>query len=59
MTASRPRRAGGRTQLEMAPEQLVWALYGRESFDPKGLAEQVTHQLAEMRAGVGQGCVFA
>ena len=33
----------------MAPEQLVWALYGRESFDPKGLAEQVSHQLAEMR----------
>jgi hypothetical protein len=33
----------------MTPDQFVWALYGRESFDPKGLAEQVTHQLAEMR----------
>jgi site-specific DNA recombinase len=56
MTAGRPRRAGGRTQLEIAPEQLVWALYGRESFDPRGLAEQVGHQLAEMRsfvAGLG------
>lgn len=56
MTGGRPRRAGGRTQLEVAPDQLVWALYGRESSDPKGLAEQVGHQLAEMRsfvAGVG------
>jgi len=49
MTASRPRRAGGRTHLEIVPDQLVWALYGRESLDPKGLAEQVAHQLAEMR----------
>ncbi|MBV9728609.1 MAG: recombinase family protein [Pseudonocardiales bacterium] len=49
MTASRPRRAGGRTQLEIVPDQLVWALYGRESLDPKGLAEQVAHQLDEMR----------
>ena len=32
---------------------LVWALYGRESFDPKGTAEQVKAQLADMRGFVG------
>lgn len=49
MTAPRPRRSGGRTQLEIAPDQLVWALYGRESFDPQRTAEQVNAQLADMR----------
>ena len=49
MTASRPRRAGGRTHLEIAPDQLVWALYGRESLDPKGTAVQVANQLADLR----------
>ncbi|MFC4054597.1 recombinase family protein [Actinomadura syzygii] len=51
-----PRRTGGRTLLETAPDQLVWALYGRESFDVTGDAEQVTAQLAEMReyvTGIG------
>jgi hypothetical protein len=27
----------------------VWALYGRESLDPKGTAVQVTNQLADLR----------
>nr|WP_084467636.1 recombinase family protein [Actinokineospora inagensis] len=49
MTASRPRRAGGRTHLDIVPELLVWALYGRESLDPKGTAVQVTNQLADLR----------
>ena len=49
MTASRPRRAGGRTHLEIVPDQLVWALYGRESLDPKGTAVQVSNQLADLR----------
>src|SRR5918998_4216341 len=49
MTVSRPRRAGGRTQLEIVPDQLVWALYGRESLDPKGTAVQVANQLADLR----------
>jgi site-specific DNA recombinase len=49
MTVSRPRRAGGRTQLEIVPDQLVWALYGRESLDPKGTAVQVASQLADLR----------
>ncbi|MEQ4720173.1 recombinase family protein [Nonomuraea sp. B19D2] len=51
-----PPRAGGRTHLDIDPDQLVWALYGRESFDGTGDAEQVTNQLADMRthvAGVG------
>ena len=49
MTVSRPRRAGGRTHLEIVPDQLVWVLYGRESLDPKGTAVQVTNQLADLR----------
>src|SRR5436189_4823801 len=49
MTASRPRRAGGRTHLQTVPDQLVWALYGRESLDPKGTAVQVANQLADLR----------
>jgi hypothetical protein len=49
MTVSRPRRAGGRTHLEIVPDQLVWALYGRESLDPKGTAVQVANQLADLR----------
>ena len=59
----RSRRSGGRTLLETAPDQLVWALYGRESFDVTGDAAQVTAQLTEMReyvAGIGGriGCEF-
>ena len=49
MTTPSLRRSGGRTQLEIAPDQLVWALYGRESFDRDGAAEQVTSQLGDMR----------
>ena len=49
MTVSRPRRAGGRTYLEIVSDQLVWALYGRESLDPKGTAVQVANQLADLR----------
>jgi len=44
-----PRRSGGRTHLEISPDQLLWALYGRESFDRKGTAEQVSGQLADLR----------
>lgn len=49
VTVSRPRRAGGRTHLEIVPDRLVWALYGRESLDPQGTAMQVTHQLTKLR----------
>ncbi|GAA3846994.1 recombinase family protein [Saccharothrix violaceirubra] len=49
MATSRPRRAGGRTQLDIVPDQLIWALYGRDSLDPKGTAVRVTNQLAELR----------
>ncbi len=49
MSTPTPRRSGGRTHLETSPDLLVWALYGRESFDRKGNAEQVGNQLADMR----------
>ncbi|MEV6526619.1 recombinase family protein [Longispora sp. NPDC051575] len=51
-----PNRSGGRTELNVDPSQLVWALYGRESDDPDGDAVQVTYQLTDLRAfalGIG------
>jgi site-specific DNA recombinase len=47
-----PRRVGGRTELEIVPDQLVWALYARESEDAEGEAEQVSNQLDDLRTFV-------
>jgi site-specific DNA recombinase len=53
MTASAPRRAGGRTLVDRDPGKLVWILLARESVDR---AEQVGNQLTDLRsriAGIG------
>lgn len=50
----RPRRVGGRTELDIEPDQLVWALYARESEDHEGNAEQVGNQLADLRPFVAE-----
>ncbi|WP_068927700.1 recombinase family protein [Planobispora rosea] len=47
-----PRRVGGRTELDINPDLLVWALYARESEDAEGEAEQVTNQLDDLRSFV-------
>ncbi len=47
-----PRRVGGRTELDINPDLLVWALYARESEDADGEAEQVTNQLDDLRGFV-------
>lgn len=52
MTSTRPRRLGGRTLIDIPSDQRVWALYGRESDDPTGSAEQVQRQLKALRAYV-------
>ncbi|TDU05850.1 DNA invertase Pin-like site-specific DNA recombinase [Streptomyces sp. 846.5] len=44
-----PRRAGGRTELNIDPEQLSWVLYARESEDAEGAGEQVTNQMDDLR----------
>ena len=49
-----PRRAGGRTELDVEPATLNWLLYARESEDQEGDAEQVTNQIADLRSFVGQ-----
>ncbi|MFF5249684.1 hypothetical protein ACFY3V_35845 [Streptosporangium sp. NPDC000095] len=47
-----PRRVGGRTELDINPDLLVWALYARESEDADREAEQVTNQLDDLRGFV-------
>ncbi|GAA1259925.1 recombinase family protein [Sphaerisporangium rubeum] len=49
-----PRRVGGRTELDIVPDQLVWALYARESLDADGEKEQVENQLDDLRTFVGE-----
>jgi DNA invertase Pin-like site-specific DNA recombinase len=49
-----PRRAGGRTELDIDPATLNWLLYARESEDQEGDAEQVTNQITDLRSFVGQ-----
>jgi DNA invertase Pin-like site-specific DNA recombinase len=44
-----PRRSGGRTELDIHPDQLVWILYARESEDSEGTEEQVTNQMEDLR----------
>lgn len=49
MGALIPRRAGGRTDLDVDPDSLIWATYARESLDPDDEAEQVANQNADLR----------
>lgn len=49
MSTSSPRRAGGRTLIEVDPAKLVWILSARESSDREA---QVGHQLKDLRAFV-------
>jgi len=42
-----PRRTGGRTLIDKAPDQLVWILSARESRDEG--RDQVEHQLSDLR----------
>jgi site-specific DNA recombinase len=49
MTSSVPRRAGGRTLVEVDPARLSWVLLARESVDR---SEQVDNQLTDLRARV-------
>ena len=47
--ATSPRRAGGRTLIGLAPDQLIWVLLARESTDRE---RQLDHQLSDLRARV-------
>jgi len=49
MTSSTPRRAGGRTLIDLDPGQLKWILLARESTDRE---RQLDNQLTDMRARV-------
>src|SRR6266704_6211901 len=49
MTTSAPRRAGGRTLIDLDPGKLSWVLLARESVDR---SEQVDNQLTDLRARV-------
>lgn len=49
MATSTPRRAGGRTLIEIDPGQLVWVLLARESTDRE---RQLDNQLTDLRARV-------
>jgi site-specific DNA recombinase len=49
MATSTPRRAGGRTLINIDPGQLVWVLLARESTDRE---RQLDHQLSDLRARV-------
>jgi DNA invertase Pin-like site-specific DNA recombinase len=51
MATSKQRRVGGRTLIEIDPDQLVWALLARESTDRE---RQLDHQLADLRARVAE-----
>ena len=46
-----PRRAGGRTLIDLAPDQLIWVLLARESTDRE---RQLDNQLTDLRAQVGR-----
>lgn len=51
MTTSTPRRAGGRTLIQVDPDQLVWVLLARESTDRE---RQIDNQLADLRSQVAR-----
>lgn len=51
MTTSTPRRAGGRTLIEIDPGQLIWVLLARESTDRE---RQLDNQLTDLRAHVAR-----
>jgi hypothetical protein len=46
MATSTPRRADGRTLIDLDPSRLSWVLLARESVDR---AEQVGNQLTDLR----------
>jgi site-specific DNA recombinase len=49
--ASTPRRVGGRTLIDLDPDQLIWVLLARESTDRE---RQLDNQLTDLRAEVGR-----
>lgn len=51
MATSTPRRAGGRTLINVAPDQLIWVLLARESTDRE---RQIDNQLVDLRAQVAR-----
>jgi len=51
MTTGTPRRAGGRTLINVDPDQLVWVLLARESTDRE---QQLGNQLTDLRAQVAR-----
>jgi site-specific DNA recombinase len=51
MATSTKRRAGGRTLIDIDPDQLVWVLLARESTDRE---RQLDHQLSDLRARVAE-----
>ena len=51
MTTSTPRRAGGRTLIDIDPGQLRWVLLARESTDRE---RQLDNQLTDLRAEVAR-----
>lgn len=51
MTTSAPRRAGGRTLIDVDPSQLIWVLLARESTDRE---RQLDNQIADLRANVAR-----
>lgn len=51
MATSTPRRAGGRTLINVDPDQLIWVLLARESTDRE---RQIDNQLTDLRAQVGR-----
>lgn len=51
MAASTPRRAGGRTLINVDPDQLIWVLLARESTDRE---RQLDNQLTDLRAQVAR-----
>jgi len=51
MASSTPRRVGGRTLIDLAPDQLIWVLLARESTDRE---RQLDNQLTDLRARVAK-----
>jgi site-specific DNA recombinase len=51
MTTSTPRRAGGRTLIDLDPDELIWVLLARESTDRE---RQLDNQLTDLRAQVAK-----
>ena len=49
--AGTPRRVGGRTLIDLDPDQLIWVLLARESTDRE---RQLDNQLTDLRAEVGR-----